>query len=347
MDAQGAPVTFGSALPKVRPEVGVQCGNAARINEPHMPVSFGTGARFREHGLGDFLGAPKGYFDSNGRASEYKEFDGAVLDMKAQLDKALRDRDLHARELREMTAMKVGLEKWKTEHRCEVSSDVMKLKEQNEQLHTALRDMMRGREEVFALLHQRRTVGSLLQETPRQYAPFAVSVPILENIPSAQSLLGDVNGGRNMRVEPDTSGLDLLRRPSGTAPGADPTKGLAAPQQAEKQPTGECLLRINSLNGAPFYVKRKLASQIRDGGQHVFVLMSLDGSITDEIHVSELESATMEGNTGLRLKTSQHEWALFLNAAERTRWIHWVYALNPFLSSQQTTSPHGGVPNSY
>lgn len=343
--------------PRFRPEVGVQCGNAGRMNEPMMPVTFGAASRMRESRMDRVPDDTT----SGAARNAYFDFDDAVTDLKSQLEKALREREILKRELQDMTQQKVALEKWRVEHRCEVSADVMKLRDENEMLHASLRDLMRGREEVFSLLQQRRTAGSTITDTPRPYTPFAVSVPAADLTPvSARALLsrdlstGDTSrspGYRGGSVGPSdpsaaqqadaTPNVQLLKRPSGYGG----STSASSPQRHEVQPPGECLLRVMSVSGEPFHVKRKVASQVRDGGSHIFTLLSLDGAVTDEIHVSELEVVSTENSqTALRLCTARNEWLLYLNATERQQWLHWFYALNPYLSAK--SNPAQPVPNS-
>jgi hypothetical protein len=343
-------------------EIGVQVGNAGRVGGETLPVSFGTASRLREANRG----APASYSAGGPVLSGGQgfEFDDAASDLKRQVEEAVRERDVLKRQYEDVRQQKDGLEKWKREHRCEVSKEVSKLRDENIQLHEALRDLMRGREEVFARLQERRVAGSMLQDTPRPYAPFQVSVPAVDGSPQMRpsQLLADLSAAPGSTRRGDYSASrrhddddedrspprSLLKRPSGAAA---TDVGVVSPNSKRDEATtkvashtpGQALLRIASVTGEPFYVKRRLASQIREGGQHVFTLLSLDGVVTDEIHVSELELCSTEGPSGLVLATGRFSWALFMAPTERTQWLHWFYALNPFLSTERRDND--GVPN--
>eukprot|EP00658_Telonema_sp_P-2_P031203 TRINITY_DN23401_c0_g1_i1.p2 TRINITY_DN23401_c0_g1~~TRINITY_DN23401_c0_g1_i1.p2 ORF type:complete len:117 (+),score=21.67 TRINITY_DN23401_c0_g1_i1:168-518(+) len=71
---------------------------------------------------------------------------------------------------------------------------------------------------------------------------------------------------------------------------------------------------------------------IRDRGKNMLTLMSLDSIVTDEIYVDELEVASAPGKCGLMLGTRRHEWHLSMSESERTNWLNWLYALNPWLT---------------
>jgi hypothetical protein len=363
-------LSFGG---RTKADAAVQCGNAGRINEAVLPVSFGSASRFRE----GRLDRPATYASSGPVLTGGNGFDidDAASELKRQAEEAIRERDVLKRQLEDVRAQKEGLERWRSEHRCEVSKDVSKLRDENVMLHEALRDLMRGREEVFARLYERRTAGSMITDTPRQYAPFAVSVPVLDGTPRLRpSQLLATPGGRGTSVgsaaspggayaadddgegNGDGAPMHLLKRPSGAAATdiglvASPSRKAGARDAASAvlkldHVPGQCLLRIASVTGEPFHVKRNIASQIREGGQHVFTLLSLDGIVTDEIFVAELERCATDGPSGLILSTARHSWALYMTPSERSQWLHWFYALNPYLSAQSSDNG-AGVPNSF
>jgi hypothetical protein len=368
-----------------RADVAVQCGNAGRLNESAMPVSFGAASRLRE----SRLDRPPSY-SSGGPVLTGAgfEFDDATSELKRQVEEAVRERDILKRQLDDVRTQKESLERWKAEHRCEVSREVSKMYEENKMLHEALRDVMRGREEVFARLHERRTVGNMITDTPRPYAPFAVSLPAFETSPNMrpeQLLLKSGQQGRftdgsalnrsgagghrdvmnsssyivteargtvndtGAVAEDSTPSRSLLKRPSGAAASnvgiVSPGPRVDSPATTKHAP-GQCLLRIASVSGEPFHVKRLMSSQLREGGKHVFTLLSLDRIVTDEIFVGELEQCATEGPSGMILSTSRHSWVLYMAPTERSQWIHWFYALNPYLSAQSSDNG-AGIPNTY
>ncbi len=364
------PNDIGGSVPVIRPEVGVQCGQASRLGDRDEVISlFGTAARMREHSGFVFNGPPTD-FPSRAQGSDF-DLSPTILDLKSQAEQFQRERDQLALELREVTKQKTMLERWKQEHRCEVSAEVAKTRKEMETLQVHLRELMRGREEVFAMLQQRRMQGSVYaQETPRPYAPFTLSLPSLDSPPpDPHKLLARESFGKGglptdsfsystqnlpkdaAEKEASPAAIEVVKRPSGkpTTASLARTIGLqddgAAEDLLAKQAVGECMLRVASNFGDAFSVKRKLGSQMRNG-RHIFTLSSLDGVITDEIHVEELVSVSLQGLTGLHMATSLHSWQIHLNPAERQRWLHWLYALNPYLSASAQMSS-GGVPNSY
>ena len=108
-------------------------------------------------------------------------------------------------------------------------------------------------------------------------------------------------------------------------------------------PPGQCRLRVSTTIGDPFYVQRKLSSHIVQG-KNMLTLMSLDSIVTDEIYVDELEMASAPGKCGLVLGTRRHEWHLSMSEAERTNWLNWLYALNPWLTPNRAI---GGLTATY
>jgi hypothetical protein len=352
----GQPAPIGPAV--VMCEVGVQCGNAASFGDS-APITHLVGSAARMHHHAGFNADPRDFKNAASTAG-FRDFDSAVTDLKTQLETALREREQFCVEKRNETNLRLDAERWRRDHKCEVSAEFAKLRGQNDMLHTALRDLMRGREEVFGMLQQRRTAGSVLADTPMPYSALNFSVPSLEQTPSAKQLIGHLGGsptpgrqhgggggydGQSPAGPHDNSAIDVHLMPSGRKPASPPGGGRQAePAHTERQPNGQCLLRVASISGDPFHVKRKVASQIRPGGQHVLMLRSLDGVVTDEIHVDDLQAVSVDGATGMHLSTTQHSWHIYLNAAERQQWVHWLYALNPFLSAQKNahTDP---IPN--
>ena len=359
---------FGQNTTVLKPEVGVQCGQASRMGEEDVSVRFGTASRFSEHTTSVFNGPPIDFPGRANTAGPNFDFSPTILDLKTQSEQYQRERDQLALELREMTKQKVSLERWKQEHRCEVSAEVAKTRKEMEAMQVHLRELMRGREEVFAMLQARRMEGSLhAGDTPRPYAPFAVSLPSLDSPPPDphKLLARDTRSLRAGSTPGDTFELpkrdaaspnerspsvEVVKRPSGRpSTSVASALGVRSNDEAEdllaKQVIGECMLRVESSTGEPFSVKRKVGSLMRNG-RHLFTLSSLDGVITDEIHVEELETVSLQGLTGMYLATALHSWQIHLNPAERQRWLHWMYALNPYLSATAHMSS-GGVPNSY
>ena len=415
-------VAFGSALQQLRPEVGIQCGNSGSHDHP-MAWTFGAAARLRDVRVDNFSmvsrasdpnaslgsspadrtsrriggsatgGGPSSYQPQQGGAngsSTFVDFDELVIDLKENVDRLQREKDEVCLEMRRVVEQKTELEKWKFNHRCEVSADVQKLKDTNDLLQTSLREMMRGREEALALLQQRRSTGAVMQDTPRPYAPFAVSPPSLESVRPPKSLLAQLGSGATPSTYAaallPTAGqsAEILKRPSQVPaellnPSASKNRRAASPQGGPwaggggggsavksaqqllrhaaslgnldhdvvaKQPMGQCLLRVSSVSGEPFFVKRNLVSQIRDG-RHILVLSSLDGVVTDEIVVGDVETAGTDGDTGLVIATRRFQWLMHMNAVDRQRWIHWLYALNPYLSAQTGATGGGGLSPSH
>lgn len=361
------------AAAKLRPEIGIQCGSASRLDEEYMPVRFGQNARLQEARIDTIDGgAPKrgmgaaasgagadGGKPSAGTGGGFIDIDGAVVSFKSQLEKVTKERDQLSLELREMTKSNTRLEQWRAQHRCEVSGEVAKLREDYEAIQSALRELARGREEIFGTLQARRSVGLGLQDTPRPYSALKPGAPILEPFtPLAKQLLsralGTNVGNKDANLKADEqeklyeiSPAELAKRPSGggtrsAAANPDP----AEPNMQNDRAPGQCMLRVTSTTGGSFYVRRRIGSEVR-GGRHFLYLLSLDGTLTDEIFVADLQAAGVEGPYGFRLTTTRSEFLMFLHPGERQRWVHWVYALAPFLAANAREAAISGVPTNY
>jgi len=370
------------AAAKLRPEIGIQCGSASRLDEDFMQVRFGQTARLQEARPETMVGGPRGFGGgdrgtgsgggggggertgpSPGTGFGFVDIDGAVVNFKSQLEKVTKERDQLVLELREMTKSNTRLEQWRAQHRCEGSGEVAKLREDYESIQTVLRELVRGREEVFGALQTRRSVGLGLADTPRQYAPLKNGAPVLEPFtPQAKQLLSKVLGAGAGETESErrarggggddegdqgtfqVNGTELSKRPSGgTKTGkSDPTE----PNMQNDRAPGQCMLKVTSTTGDSFYVRRRIGSEVR-GGRHFLYLLSLDGTLTDEIFVPDLQAAGVEGPYGFRLATSKNEFMLYLHPSERQRWVHWVYALAPFLAANTADAANSSIPANY
>ena len=380
------------AAAKLRPEIGIQCGSASRLEEDFMAVRFGQNARLQEQRPETMVGGPRGFGagvaaagpagggggggGGGGEKGEkphigtghgFVDIDGAIVSFKSQLDKVTKERDQLVLELREMTKSNTRLEQWRAQHRCEVSGEVARLREDYEGIQNALRELVRGREEIFGALQQRRSVGLGLQDTPRPYAPLKNGAPILEPFtPQAKQLLSKVlgnsgsggpatssragDGRAGLNGTPERGGgsgeihmAELAKRPSGGGALAQAAKD---PDMINDRAPGQCMLRVTSTTGDSFHVRRRIGSEVR-GGRHFLYLLSLDGTLTDEIFVADLQAAGVEGPYGFRLTTVRNEFMLFLHPGERQRWVHWVYALAPFLAASATEAARSPVPANY
>jgi hypothetical protein len=346
---------------RYRPEVGVQCGGASRTDEPFMPIAFGTAARLSEHQPNTMTGGPRSFVDptrstrhggaSGGGGSHslipsggapFTDIEGAIVDIKVQLERATRERDQLAAELKEMTKAKTRLEQWRASHRCDVSADVARLRSDHEALQAAMRELARGREDVQAMLQQRRSVGLGMRGVPFPYQPHKLAAPQLDPLsPSVRQLLSKALGAADgpaasagaASVSGDSESQfganpELTRRPSGGAGASDAN----VPDMTRDRAAGQCVLRVTSVAGDHFYVRRRVGSEVR-AGRHYLHLLALDGTLTDEIYVQDLIVAGVDGPTGLRLETAANEFIMYMHPTERQRWLHWVYALAPFLGA--------------
>ena len=353
-----------SVIFALKADVGVQCGSASRVGAPLMPVSFGTAARMRAMDNDSIRGGPVDFpAPSTLGGAAFLNLEGEVTDLKMDRDKLKLERDQLAAALRDEQRKVVELHRERQDHKCEGSVKVQEYIKEIERLQVNLRDLARGREEAHALLTQRRTSGAVL-EGPRPYAPFALSVPVGEPTPAARSLLAkDLKTVRQMppgdhpqvtanyasdNVTEDTD-LTILKHPSGHYAVDDfstnSAGGVSSPYKAalslsreppgcKEQPANQCFLRVVSSTGDTYNVKRLVSSAIIRGS-YTFVLSSMDRTVTDELPVDDLETVSVLGNYELVLSTRTNEWVLFLNAADRQRWVHWLYALNPWLSAQK------------
>lgn len=366
------------AAAKLRPEIGIQCGSASRLDEDFMQVRFGQMARLQEARPETMVGGPRGFGGgdrgtgsggaggggggertgpSPGTGFGFVDIDGAVVNFKSQLEKVTKERDQLVLELREMTKSNTRLEQWRAQHRCEVSGEVAKMREDYESIQTVLRELVRGREEIFGALQNRRSVGLGLADTPRPYAPLKNGAPVLEPFTAqAKQLLSKVLGTGAGETESErrarggalgegdensfqVNGTELSKRPSGGGANNNVTsrngKGGADPSEPNMQndrAPGQCMLKVTSTTGDSFYVRRRIGAEVR-GGRHFLYLLSLDGTLTDEIFVPDLQAAAEEGPYGFRLVSSKNEFMLYLHPSERSRWCLWVYALAPFLAT--------------
>ena len=103
------------------------------------------------------------------------------------------------------------------------------------------------------------------------------------------------------------------------------------------------MLKVASKFGDPFFVTRKISSHT-SSGKTVVTLSSLDNLVTDEIFVDDLLVVACPGQCQLLLGSSRLEWELYVNPTEQQKWVHWLYALNPWLSAQVD---QGVVPRNY
>lgn len=345
--------TLEALIPKMKGEIGVQCGHASRLGEPPVLVDFGSASRMKSAPVSsqvqDF-GLPV-----TAGGAPFVEFGGEIVTMKEELNELRRERDQLKIELREATRQLNELERWKREHRCDTSTEVVQMRKEMEAMQCNLRDLMRHREEVVAELQRRRSSGLMYgqQNTPN----LSFSVPSLgQGSPRVdpQSLLsktmGELHAMPSDQSYPAASPQgaqqqsvtmpSTIKRPSGTDPSMSPVQ---PPIQTQSQTPGQCLLRVQSGAGDPFFVKRKIDSQLRKG-KNILTFASLDGVVTDEIFVDELETVSVQGTTEMKLQTSQYEWVVYLNPNERERWVHWLFALSPWLSAQRNVS---AIPNSF
>jgi hypothetical protein len=163
---------------RLRCEVGIQCGSANRFGEPLMPVAFGSASRLQAT-EGQFISATVNEFPSPLLVSNsnFIPHEGEVTELKSQRDKLKADRDQLANLLREEQRKTLELQRERAEHRCDSHSKVQEYVKEIETLQANLRDLMRGRQESYALLHQRRTTGKVLSDAPFGYAPFQHAAP--------------------------------------------------------------------------------------------------------------------------------------------------------------------------
>lgn len=391
----------GGATFKYKPSQAVQCGIASGIDQPPILIEFGkTGARLRAAEKDSNIPTVGG---GNSRRSDkdvIQELMQSIEDLKGK-------NTAQAVELKEVRRELKALEQWKAEHRCETSTNVGALRMQIEVLQENLRELVRGRQEAWAMLQERRRAGATIKDAPHNYAPFATSLPLLSFVdphtllsrqsedPAIQALVdrhhakkAKLNGNNTNssqaakeereRYENDyhnpLAAAEIVKRPSansfsgGMSAAGDPqdanpwglnnveaavvlnSNAAAAARQAEAQKRaaldievcgmnclpGHCQLRISTTGGDPFIVQRKISSQILHG-KNMISLMSLDNIVTDEIFVEELEMVAAPGKCGLILGTRNFEWHLSFNVQERTNWMHWLYALNPWLSANRPT----------
>jgi hypothetical protein len=132
-----------------------------------------------------------------------------------------------------------------------------------------------------------------------------------------------------------------------TTPALATTMGDSSNWKTDHLANGYCILRVTSVHSQPFYVKRAVGSRV-DLGRHVMTLSSLDGVVTDEIWLDEVEVVRSEPNTNAIVVMARHNrWTLFFNDAERSKWLKWYYTLNPYLSANEETTHTSYVPNTY
>eukprot|EP00759_Apiculatamorpha_spiralis_P027641 PhF_6_TR30406/c0_g1_i1/m.44591 len=223
---------------------------------------------------------------------------------------------------------------WRKEHVCNPTEEVRKLREQLDILHHSLRDVLRGREEALVFLGQRRTVGVQNYQDPLSHrAPrgdMVYPTPV-------KDLLATSSASPTPR-----SGNDNAPSPHNATTPALATQ-LDSGWKKEHLATGFCILRVNSVHSQPFYVKRAVGTRV-DMGRHVMTLSSLDGVVTDEIWLDEVEVVKSDPNTNAILVMTRHNrWTLFFNDAEKSKWLKWYYTLNPYLSANEQM---GAIPNS-
>ena len=406
-----APATF-----TYKPSVAVQCGIASGIDQPPIYIGFGpTGARMaagdpRDAGIGGGGGSGGGGGaggSSSGGGGGRRSDRDIIHDLQMTIEDLKVRNAAQSVEIKEARRELKALEQWRADHRCEASTNVGALRTQIEVLQENLRELMRGRQEVFAVLKERRRAGiggggggpsDALKGAPYNYAPFATSLPELTYVdphtllakgddPAIRGLVdahlrtqrlkkavtsgggsgsptNSANQARNEAMlrevrdrdynNPNASSAELAgRRPTADGNGSvlfsglnssvgnAPTSAAAAEAQRRRDLDievcgqnclpGHCQLRISTTGGEPFIVQRKIGSHILHG-KNMVTLMSLDGIVTDEIFVEELEMVAAPGRCGLVLGTRSYEWQLSFSAAERTNWMQWLYALNPWLT---------------
>jgi hypothetical protein len=354
-----------NAIYALKADVGVQCGSASRVGAPLMPVAFGTATRLRVLENDSIRGGPVDFpAPATLGSQQFISLEGEVTDLKMDRDRLKLERDQLLVALRDEQRKVAELHRDRAEHKCEGNVKVQEHIREIERLQVNLRDLARGREEAHALLQQRRSAGQVM-EGPRPYAPFALSVPIGEPTPAARSLLAkDLSSLR--RAPPNESqsvavahyasdtinedaDVSILRQPSGhyLIDSFSPStgNGLASPYKAalsvsreppgcKDQPANQCFLRVASSTGDTYNVKRLVSSTLTRGS-YTLVLRSMDQTVTDEIAVDDLQSVSVRGAHELVMATKTNEWVMFFNPTDRQRWVHWLYALNPWLSAHQ------------
>jgi hypothetical protein len=346
-------------------EVGVQCGIASRLGDPFMPVSFGSAARLRVDG--DPHGKEVNEFPipSTLGGPSFLKHDGEITEWKSERDRYKGERDQLANLLREEQRKVHELQRERLEHRCDGNQKVQGYLQEIERLQANLRDLMRGRDEVYSLLHQRRTAANLpgmSSDAPRPYAPFRVGAPVnAPLLPHPHELLSKSSGTASRQAFPTSPGsglevhtsyvgdkganladVSVLKRPSGHFSLLQASSSVQGPQGHLDQPHGQAMLQMVSSVGDPYYVKRRISSELRRD-QNFMVLSSLDGMPTDEIEVDDLVQAQVDGEGMLSIATERSQWVLFLNPRERQRWVNWLFVLNPWLS----TSNNHSIPNNF
>lgn len=352
-------------------EVGVQCGIASRMGDPFMSVSFGSAARLQvdrdpqgrevsEFPVPSTLGGPS-----------FIKHDGEITELKSDRDRYKGERDQLANLLREEQRKVHELQRDRLEHRCDGNEKVQGYLQEIERLQANLRDLMRGRDEVYSLLHQRRTAANppgMFSDAPRPYPPFRVGAPQnLPLMPNPHELLSKTAAsvsrdplssapGSGSEVRTSYAGekgdhladIAVLKRPSGPAVSShfsllqSSNTNRSGPAGHLDQPQGQAMLQMVCSVGDPYYVKRRIASELRRDENYI-VLSSLDGMPTDEIEVDELVQAQVEDEGMLSIASERSQWVLYMNPRERQRWVNWLFVLNPWLS----TSKGHPIPNNF
>eukprot|EP01059_Diplonema_ambulator_P007308 TRINITY_DN16782_c0_g1_i1.p1 TRINITY_DN16782_c0_g1~~TRINITY_DN16782_c0_g1_i1.p1 ORF type:complete len:486 (+),score=94.59 TRINITY_DN16782_c0_g1_i1:237-1694(+) len=213
--------------------------------------------------------------------------------------------------LRDVQLKLETLEAWKSQHDCsKTGTKPSDLRQEISQMKNTLRDVVREREETKeGLAIRQRELGE------RFHAQRA----------SGDSMVKEAAFGIG------EDGAQLMPAPYYMDPYTAPASVY---QQCPGRSEGTiCKLKVQTLTGEGTVIRR-IYSAVTRNNQHVLILSSLEGVVTDEIAAAELEKAGVGYNRPdlLFLATAKHRWVLSMEPEDRKKWLDWLVQTNASLA---------------
>eukprot|EP00659_Diplonema_papillatum_P011547 gene11547-17783_t len=205
------------------------------------------------------------------------------------------------------------IEAWKAQHDCtETGKKPSTLREDIVSMKNTLRDVFQDREYVKeGLAARKRELGD------RFKSQASASQGMVQK--AAHTI-----GSNGTQLMPSPYYMDPYTAPASVyQPAGGYSEGTV------------CKLKVQTLTGEGTVVRRVYSALTRNN-QHVMILASLEGVVTDEIVTTELLKAGVgfERPDLLYLATDRHRWVLCMEPEERAKWLDWLVFNNPALSQQ-------------